>query len=93
MATSDLEPLALDVGVALGVGDGFRVLLADAGESVTAVAAPELACEYVDRELLVQRTTSPVCWDDGASNRGGGTRLDVLLADRDDRTRSWPSAS
>jgi hypothetical protein len=34
----------------------------------------------------VQRTTSPAAWDDGASNRGGGTRLDVLLADRADRT-------
>jgi hypothetical protein len=63
-----------------------RVSDHDAGFGVTAVAAADLACDYVDRELVVQRTTSPAAWDDGASNRGGGTRLDVLLADRADRT-------
>jgi hypothetical protein len=50
------------------------------------VTARDLACDYVDRELVVQRTTSPAAWDDGASNRGGGTRLDILLADRADGT-------
>jgi hypothetical protein len=63
-----------------------RVTDHDAGPGVTAVQAGDLACDYVDRELVVQRTTSPAAWDDGASNRGGGTRLDVLLADRADRT-------
>ena len=63
-----------------------RVTDHDAGPGVTAVPAADLACDYVDRELVVQRTTSPAAWDDGASNRGGGTRLDVLLADRADRT-------
>ena len=63
-----------------------RVTDHDAGSGVTSVAAVDLACDYVHRELVVQRTTSPAGWDDGASNRGGGTRLDVLLADRADRT-------
>jgi hypothetical protein len=60
--------------------------LVDHTAGVSPVAAADLACDYVDRELVVQRTTSPAAWDDGASNRGGGTRLDVLLADRRDRT-------
>ncbi len=42
-------------------------------------------CDYVDRELLVQRTTSPAQWADGRRNIGG-LRLDVLLADSTDRT-------
>jgi hypothetical protein len=57
----------------------------DAGTTVTDVPARLLACDYVDRELLVQRTTSPARWEDGSSN-GGGLRLDVLLADSADRT-------
>lgn len=50
-----------------------------------AVAAPRLACDYVDRELLVQRTTRPGEWEGGTRNRGS-LRLDVLLADATDRT-------
>lgn len=57
----------------------------DAGSEVTAVRARQLACDYVDRELLVQRTTSPARWEDGSPNLGG-LRLDVLLADSADRT-------
>jgi hypothetical protein len=44
-----------------------------------------LACDYVDRELLVQRTSSPAKWADGSSNVGG-LRLDLLMADTADRT-------
>lgn len=62
-----------------------RVMTHDAGPDVTAVRAAALAADYVDRELLVQRTTSPAKWEDGKRNRGG-VRLDVLLADVDDRT-------
>jgi hypothetical protein len=57
----------------------------DAGATVTAVPSSQLACDYVDRELLVQRTTSPAHWADGRRNIGG-LRLDVLLADSTDRT-------
>jgi hypothetical protein len=49
------------------------------------VAAADLAFEYVDRELLLQRTLSPARWDNGASNRGG-IRPDILLANAQDRT-------
>jgi hypothetical protein len=62
-----------------------RLTAHDAGPSVIAVPADKLAMEYVDRELLLQRTTSPAKWDDGRHNRGG-VRLDVLLADARDRT-------
>ena len=47
--------------------------------------AAQLAMDYLDRELLVQRTTSPAEWEDGSRNLGG-VRLDVLLADAADRT-------
>ncbi len=57
----------------------------DAGPSVSAVPAAQLAMDYIDRELLVQRTTSPAEWEDGTPNRGG-VRLDVLFADATDRT-------
>jgi hypothetical protein len=57
----------------------------DAGLAVTAVATAQLAADYVDRELLMQRTTSPAEWEDGTRHRGG-VRLDVLLADGNDRT-------
>lgn len=57
----------------------------DAGTVVTAVPASGLACDYVDRELLVQRSPSPAQWADGSRNVGG-LRLDVLLADSADRT-------
>jgi len=56
-----------------------------AGPAVKAVPARRLACDYVDRELLVQRTTSPATWEDGSRNIGG-LRLDVLLADAADQT-------
>lgn len=49
------------------------------------VPAPDLAFEYVDRELLVQRTESPAKWESGAVNKGG-IRLDILLADLKTRT-------
>lgn len=62
-----------------------RLTTHDAGLSVTAVPAAQLAMNYVDRELLVQRTTSPAEWEDGTHNRGG-VRLDVLLAGAADRT-------
>ena len=57
----------------------------DAGPTVIAVEPALLACDYVDRELLVQRTTSPAAWEDGRRNLGG-VRLDVLLADATDQT-------
>jgi hypothetical protein len=57
----------------------------DAGSAVTTVPATALVFDYVDRELLVQRTTKPAEWEDGKPNLGG-VRLDVLLVDRDDRT-------
>ena len=62
-----------------------RLMEHDAGLGVTAVPATRLGFDFVDRELLVQRTTSPAEWEDGRLNRGG-VRLDVLLADREDRT-------
>ena len=49
------------------------------------VPAPDLAFEYVDRELLLQRTESPAKWENGAINRGG-IRPDILLADLETRT-------
>jgi hypothetical protein len=63
----------------------WRLVDHDAGPPVKAVPAAELAFDYVDRELLVQRTTSPARWEDGGRNVGG-VRLDVLLADAADRT-------
>ncbi len=84
--TNDIVLPLRDRGGLKPVDAPDRLVDHDAGERVTAVRADDLACDYVDRELVVQRTTSPAAWDDGASNRGGGTRLDVLLADRADRT-------
>lgn len=57
----------------------------DAGTTVIAIPSSQLVCDYVDRELLVQRTTGPAQWADGSPNIGG-LRLDVLLADSTDRT-------
>lgn len=57
----------------------------DAGVGVTPAPAASLACDYVDREILVQRTTSPAQWEDGRRNVGG-VCVDVLLADAADRT-------
>jgi hypothetical protein len=62
-----------------------RLTEAGGAPGVVAVDADLLACDYVDRELLVQRTTSPAEWEDGRLNRGG-VRLDVVLADAADRT-------
>jgi hypothetical protein len=64
---------------------GTRRIRHDLGSEVIAVRPEQLACRYVDRELLVQRTTSPAKWDDGSRNVGG-LRLDVLLADALDNT-------
>ena len=62
-----------------------RVTKHGAGAAVTAVPASRLASDYVARELLVHRTTSPAMWEDGSRNVGG-LRLDVLLADSEDAT-------
>lgn len=62
-----------------------RLIEHRAGPNVIAVPAPALGFDYVDRELLVQRTTSPAQWDDQTHNIGG-VRLDLLLADVADRT-------
>jgi hypothetical protein len=43
-----------------------RLMKHDAGPTVTAVATGSLRSDYVDRELLVHRTTSPAAWEDGA---------------------------
>jgi hypothetical protein len=72
-------------------GDGIHPVDSDSrvpavvGDSLLDVPAADLAFEYADRELLTQRTTSPARWEDGTPNRGG-VRLDVLLANLDDRT-------
>jgi hypothetical protein len=72
-------------------GDGIHPVDSDSrvpavmGDSLVDVPAADLAFEYADRELLTQRTTSPARWEDGTPNRGG-VRLDVLLANLDDRT-------
>ena len=84
--TNDIVLALRDRGGVDPVDATDRLTDHDAGPGVTAVSASDLGCDYVDRELVVQRRTSPAAWDDGASNRGGGTRLDVLLADRGDRT-------
>jgi hypothetical protein len=60
--------------------------LRGAGGPVVDVPARALAVEYVDRELLIHRTTSPSHWDDKARNVGG-LRLDLLLASVHGR---WP---
>jgi hypothetical protein len=52
---------------------------------VFAVPAKQLAFDYCDCELLVQRTSSPAEWEDGKRNLGG-IRIDVLLANTDDHT-------
>ena len=56
--------------------------------NLKAVPASALGCDYVDKELLAQRTTSPAEWDAEPKRNVGGVRLDVLLADADpdDRT-------
>jgi hypothetical protein len=83
--TNDLVlPLAAQKRV-IPVDAPDRALTHDGRPTVTAVAAEQLGADYVDRELLVQRTTSPAKWEDGRRNRGG-VRLDVLLADIEDRT-------
>lgn len=74
-----------DQGSLVPVDGSDRLVDHDAGPGLRAVPAAQLACDYVDRELLVQRTTSPAAWEDGKPNRGG-LRLDVLLADAADRT-------
>ena len=43
------------------------------------VPARDLAFRYIDRELLLHRTTSPATWEDKSRNRGG-IRIDLLLA-------------
>ena len=83
--TNDLVLRLADQQRIVPVDSAGRLMTHDAGPSVTPVPAANLAMDYVDRELLVQRTTSPAEWEDGTHNRGG-VRLDVLLADAADRT-------
>jgi hypothetical protein len=82
--TNDLVLRLADQGRVVPFDAEGRSTTHDADPSVTAVPAAHLAMTYVDRELLVQRTTSPAEWEDGTPNRGG-VRLDVLLADAADR--------
>lgn len=78
--------LPLEVQRTLTPTDGpARLDEHDAGAAVTPVPAARLACTFVDRELLVQRTRNPAQWENGRAN-GGGVRVDVLLADAADRT-------
>ena len=83
--TNDLVLRLADQQRIVPVDAPGRLTTHDAGSSVRAVPATQLGMDYVDRELLVQRTTSPAEWEDGTHNRGG-VRLDVLLADAADRT-------
>lgn len=62
-----------------------RVIGGTGHPDVIDVPAPDLAFEYVDRELLLQRTESPAKWENDAVNRGG-IRSDILLADHETRT-------
>lgn len=62
-----------------------RLMDHDAGTNISAVPTCQLGFDYVDRELLPQRTTSPAQWEDGSRNVGG-VRLDLLLADSMDGT-------
>ncbi len=64
-----------------------RHMMHEAGKTVSPVPSSLLACNYVDRELLLHRTTGPRTWRDDDALEGdelkpGGLRLDVLLADR-----------
>lgn len=83
--TNDLVLRLEDQKHVVPVDAPTRITVHGAGPRVSAVPAALLAFDYVDRELLVQRTTSPAQWEDGTHNRGG-VRLDVLLADAADRT-------
>jgi hypothetical protein len=78
--TNDLVLRLQEQGTLVPVDGASRLTRHAAGAGVTAVPAADLTARYVDRELLVQRTTSPAEWEDGTHNRGG-VRLDVLLAD------------
>lgn len=62
-----------------------RLRTHEADARITPVPAEALAFQYVDRELLLQRTRSPAKWSDGHKN-GGGLRLDILLADAKTKT-------
>jgi hypothetical protein len=83
--TNDLVLRLADQGELVPVESRTRVRVHAPESSVIAVPAQKLAMTYVDRELLVQRTTSPAEWEDGTHNRGG-VRLDLLLADATDCT-------
>ena len=67
------------------VDAGNRQIGGTGHPDVIDVPASDLAFEYVDRELLLQRTESPANWENGAINRGG-IRPDILLADLETRT-------
>jgi hypothetical protein len=67
------------------VDAGDRQIGGTGHPDVIDVPAPDLAFEYVDRELLLQRTESPAKWENDAANRGG-IRPDILLADLETRT-------
>jgi hypothetical protein len=61
-----------------------RKRLGPAHRTLRDVTGPELVFEYVEREILVHRTTRPSQWSDGASNRGG-LRPDLLGATTKER--------
>lgn len=67
-----------------------RRLEHDAGPSVVAVPSGALVSDYVDREILVQRTTGTRPRKPAAEKKGektsSGLRLDVLLVDAADQT-------
>ena len=67
------------------VDAGNRQIGGTGHPDVIDVPASDLAFEYVDRELLLQRTNTPAKWENDAINRGG-IRPDILLADLETRT-------
>jgi hypothetical protein len=84
-ATKDLVLRLEALPSVTAVDAGDRQIGGTGHPDVTDVPAPDLAFEYVDRELLLQRTESPAKWENGAVNRGG-IRPDILLADLQTRT-------
>jgi len=84
-ATKDLVVRLQALPSVTPVDAGDRQIGGTGHPDVIDVPAPDLAFEYVDRELLLQRTESPAKWENGAINRGG-IRPDILLADLETRT-------
>jgi hypothetical protein len=84
-ATKDLVLRLEALSSVTPVDSGDRQVGGTGHPDVIDVPAPDLAFEYVDRELLLQRTQSPAKWENDAANRGG-IRPDILLADLETRT-------